>query len=92
MFRKSILASVCTSIFLATALGVMAIGSAATPAAAVTLHYVGGGNLASGAGPRLKPIEAPAGQLPRPQLVPTTRPSYCMQHNCILPPGNHAGP
>jgi len=81
MFRKSGL--------LAIALGMMAIGSVTNPAAALTVQP--GANLASGAGTKLKPIEVPAGQLPRPQVVPKTRPSYCELNNCIVPSGNRPG-
>lgn len=73
-----------TSAFLAIALCVTAIGSATTPAAALTLQS-GGAISESGASPRLKPLEVDAGQLPRPILVPKTRPSYCMEHNCFMP-------
>ena len=76
-----------TSAFLAIALCVTAIGSPTTPAAALTLQ-AGGANSASGASPRLKPLEVDAGRLQRPILVPKTRPTYCMEHNCLIQPRN----
>lgn len=63
-----------TTFFLAIALGVAAIGSVATPAAA-----------SPGASTKLKPIEVQYGQLPRPPTVPTLRPSRCMLINCFAP-------
>jgi hypothetical protein len=80
-----------TSGYLAIALSIAAIGSAATPAAAFSLRYSGGANSASGASTKLKPIEVPAGQLPRPQVVPTVRPSRCAVTNCLVPSGNRVG-
>jgi hypothetical protein len=76
MFRKSG--------FLAIALSIAAIGSAPTPAAALTLQS-GGGNLASRASTKMKPIEVPYGQLPRPQVVPRVLPSHCAVVNCLVP-------
>jgi hypothetical protein len=63
-----------TAFFLAIALGVAAIAAATNPAAAFP-----------GASPTLKPIEVQYGQLPRPQTVPTLRPSRCMLVNCMAP-------
>jgi hypothetical protein len=64
-----------TSGLLAIVLGLVALGSAATPAAAF-----------SGASTQLKPLQIPAGQLPLPPRVPTLRPPYCAVHNCLMPP------
>jgi len=82
MFRKSG--------FLAIALSIATIGSAPTPAAALTLQS-GGGSLSSGASTKMRPIQAPYGQLPRPQVTPTVRLPHCAVVNCIVPSGNRAG-
>jgi hypothetical protein len=34
----------------------------------------------------IRPIEIEAGQLPRPPVVPKVLPTYCMTHNCLMPP------
>ncbi len=76
-----------TSALLAIALGVTAIGSATTPAAATTVQS-GGGNLGLGASSKLKPIEAPFERLPRLEYSLKSAPSYCELHNCIVPSRN----
>jgi hypothetical protein len=62
---------------LAIALGIAATGLLFTPAAAY-----------SGASSHMVPFQIPAGELPRPQLVPKVRQPYCATHNCIVPPRN----
>jgi len=80
-----------TSACLAIALGIAAMGSAITPASALSSHYLGGANSLSGASTKMKPVEVPYGQLPRPQTVPTVRLPHCAVINCIVPSGNRAG-
>jgi len=62
---------------LAIALGVAALGSAITPAAA-----------RPGARTAMTPVQLPAGELPLPPRTPKVLPTYCMTHNCIMPPRN----
>jgi hypothetical protein len=70
MFRTSIY----PRMLLAIALGLTAIGSATTPAAAF-----------SGASTKLKPVEVQYGQLPRSQPAPPLRPQRCSLINCMTP-------
>ena len=62
---------------LAIALSVATTGFLFTPAVAY-----------SGTSSNMVPFHIPAGELPRPPVVPNVRQPYCATHNCIIPPRN----